>query len=578
LKELSESFCKIKTILKFSQVTRKSEINRATDFAIAVLIERIKSILALDFNIMRTLVCLFVFVHVAVASHAQAKIRRLPGIINHPSFNLYAPYISHDGNALLFVSDNGEDRALTVSYTARENDWSEPVELPKNVNHRLVYLKGFSLSADGKKMYFTSTKSPVVGGYDIMISELKGKAWTEPQNFMFPINSKTNEGCPSVTVDGNAVYFMRCEKMDQRTAGGCKLFRADKKANGQWEEPKELPSNINTGNSQTPRIMADSETLVFSSDKMGSTKGGMDLYVTRFNNGTWTDPMPLDFVNTAQDDQFVSASALGRYLIKEAPGSRKNSELVEFLFPDELRPKGMMKVEGKIADENGSAFPAYITIIDLTNSKRVYSGRPAADGSYFVYIREGSKYEFSVDPEQSKITYFVKQFDLTTDKIPQREKINVVLKQPVPGDELPLDGIQFKPFTSQLEPASESEMKKLVRLIKANPQLNFEIQVMLNGYEEDSVRSSDDLTQVLVDSIKTQMDDIDSLGQLYKRDTIVTRTLYHNNRTQLQAESIVEYIAKSGIDTTNVKTLTNAIPAVLPENRKLTVKAVARGK
>ena len=130
------------------------------------------------------------------------------------------------------------------------------------------------MSADGKKMYFTSTKSPIVGGYDIMMSELKGKAWSEPQNFMFPINSKTNEGCPSVTMDGNTLYFMRCDKMDQRTAGGCKLFRADKKANGQWDEPKELPSNINTGNSQTPRIMADSETLIFSSDKMSSTKGG----------------------------------------------------------------------------------------------------------------------------------------------------------------------------------------------------------------------------------------------------------------------------------------------------------------
>ena len=337
-------------------------------------------------------------------------------------------------------------------------------------------------------MYFTSTKSPVVGGYDIMMSELKGKAWTEPQNFMLPINTKTNEGCPSISVDGKTLYFMRCEKMDQRTAGGCKLFRADKKANGQWGEPTELPSNINTGNSQTPRIMADSETLIFSTDKMGSTKGGMDLYITRLSNGSWSDPVPLDFVNTPQDDQFVSASALGRYLIKEAPGARKNSELVEFLFPDEVRPKGMMKVEGKITDENGAASPAYITIIDLVNSKRVHSARPAVDGSFFLYIREGSKYEMSVDPEQSKISYFARQFDLTGDKIPQREKINVVLKQPVPGDELLLEGIQFIPFTSQLEPTSENELKRLVRLIKANPQLNFEIQVMLTGYEEDSVQ------------------------------------------------------------------------------------------
>ncbi len=241
---------------------------------------------------MRKLICLLLLLHSGIGFlFAQAKTRRLPGVINHPSFSLYAPYISHDGNALLFVSNNGEDGALTISYTARETDWSEPVSLPKNVNHRLIYLKGFALSADGKRMYFTSTKSPVIGGYDIMSSELKGHTWSEPQNFMLPINSKTNEGCPSITPDGNAIYFMRCDKMDQSKASGCKLFQAEKKSNGQWGEPKELPANINTGNSQTPRIMADKETLIFSSDKMGSTKGGMDLYVTKLSEV----PGPIQF-------------------------------------------------------------------------------------------------------------------------------------------------------------------------------------------------------------------------------------------------------------------------------------------
>ncbi len=286
----------------------------------------------------------------------------------------------------------------------------------------------------------------------------------------------------------------------------------------------------------------------------------------------------MDFVNTENDDQFVSVAALGRYLLKEAPGPRKNSEIVEFLIPDELRPKGMMKVEGKITDENNIAVPAYITLTDLTNLNRVYSGRPAGDASYFVYLREGSKYDMAVDPEQSKISYFTKQFDLTTDKIPQREKLNVVLKQPSEGDELLLDMVQFKAETSQLEPSSETELKRLVRVIKANPQLNFEIQVMLNGYVEDSVRSAPDLTELLIDSLHTQFDDIDSLGQLYKRDTIIVKSIYHNDRTAAQAKSIMEYLIKLGVDGKTLTTLHNAIPALLPENRKLTIKAVARAK
>ncbi len=528
---------------------------------------------------MRKFLLFLLLIHACILfAVGQAKTRRLPSVINHPSINVQAPYVSHDGNALLFVSDMGEDGALTVVYTSRENDWVEPVELPKTINNRSVFLKGFALSSDGKRIYFTSAKAPVVGGYDILSSELQGKTWTEPQNLFMPVNSKTNEGCPSPTADGKSLYFMRCDNMDYRKASGCKLFRADKKTNGQWNDPKELPANINTGNSQSPRIMADNETLIFASDKMPGGKGGMDLYITRLVNGDWSDPSPLDFVNSEQDDQFVTASALGRYLIKETPGPRKKMELVEYLVPNDLRPKGMMKVEGTITDESGAAVPAYITITDLADGKRVHSSRPAADGSYFLYVREGTRYEFSVDPEQSKLNYFTKLLDLTTEKIPQREKIPVVLKEPSPGEEIILNGIQFQPSTAQLDPSSDREIKKFVRMMKANPGLSFEIQVLFEGYEEDSVRSSSELTEMRMDSIITLIDEIDSLGQGYKRDTVLIRTTFHNDRTQKQAESIVDQLVTAGINRDNLKIFTNTVAAVIPGDRKLIIKAVARSK
>jgi Tol biopolymer transport system component len=145
---------------------------------------------------------------------------------------------------------------------------------------------------------------------------------------MLPINTKTNEGCPSLTADGNTIYFMRCDRMDQNKADACKLFFSKKKSSGQWDEPKELPANINTGNSQTPRIMADGVTLIFSSNKMPSNQGGMDLYVTKLVDGNWTEPKAMDFVNTPQDDQFGSVAALGRYLVERSTRRKKTVELV----------------------------------------------------------------------------------------------------------------------------------------------------------------------------------------------------------------------------------------------------------
>jgi hypothetical protein len=290
----------------------------------------------------KSLRCILVLMAFLTAedSAAQANVRKVSSTLNHPSLNVYAPFISADANAIVFVSDNAEDNALTPFFSFRENaDWKEPQVLPKNIYTRLNFLRGYGLSADGGTMLYSTMKSPGVGGFDIWSTEWKGTVWGNPVNLGAPINSRLHEACASLTADGRTLYFMRCEKMDQMEADLCKLFRVDKKSNGQWGEPVELPGHINTGNSQTPRIMADAETLIFSSDKMASGKGGMDLFVTKFQNGTWTDPRPLAFVNTPKDDQYVSVTGLGRYLLRDSPGPRKN-ELVEYLIPSDLRPRG----------------------------------------------------------------------------------------------------------------------------------------------------------------------------------------------------------------------------------------------
>jgi hypothetical protein len=512
-----------------------------------------------------------------LTAYSQVKSRKLSNVISHPSYNTYAPYISADATSIVFVSDNAEDNAQVPFYTMRANsDWMEPIALPKHIYTRLGFSKGYALSADGKRLFFTTLKTPGVGGFDIWTSDLKGTSWGQPVNLGMPVNSRGNEACPSVTTDGNTMYFMRCDKMDQSKAESCKLFVVKKKLNEQWGEPEELPASINTGNSQTPRIMADGETLIFSSDKMPGNKGGMDLYMAKVTEGNWSAPKALDYVNTPQDDQYVTVAALGRYLIRDTKGARKN-EIVEYLIPNEMRPKGMMKIDGKATDASGAGVSSYVSIFDLNKNKRVYNGKPYSDGSFIVYIMEGSKYELSIDPEQDHLSYFSKQFDLMTDKIPQVEKVSTVIKPIAKGDEISLDGVAFKPGTSELDlRASSSVLKKFIRFVKGNPDAKFEIQVLFTGYSQDSVRSNADLTEVISDSVATTFDEIDSLGQLYKKDTVYVKTTFHNDRTWKQAKALVDYVVSQGAKPGNFSVFGNAIPAAVPEEKKLVVKARAK--
>lgn len=507
----------------------------------------------------------------------QAKVRKLSTNINHPSLNLFAPYISTDANAVVFLSDNAEDNALTPFFSYRERgDWKEPQVLPKIINTRLNFLRGYGLDADGSTLYFSTMKSPGVGGFDICTSEWRGgNAWTNPANMGAPINSRLHEACPSITPDGKTLYFMRCNKMDQNNASGCSIFRVDKRSNGIWGEPVELPSNINTGNSQTPRIMADAQTLIFSSDQMENTKGGMDLYVSRFRNGEWAAPIPLDFVNTENDDQYVSVAGLGRYLLRDAPGARKR-ELVEYLIPDALRPKGMMKIEGKVVNDTGKPLQAYISLVDTGTGERVYNGRPDSDGTFLLYAMEGSLYELGIDPEHGNKTYFSKTFDLTTDPIPQVERVQAVLKPVLPGDEWAFSGISFREHSAEIDLASsQRELQRLVRMVTSNPDMHFEVEVTLEGYQEDSLQSHPDLTEVKIDTVHWMYIDIDTLGQLYERDTASVTVVFHNDRTQDQVYSVIEYLVSHGAQEGQLAGYASALPALLPEERRTTVKVRA---
>lgn len=486
---------------------------------------------------------------------AQAKIRKLPPTINHPSLNLTAPYMSADGNALVFVSDGGQDGGLIVSYTFRDRDWNPPADLPKHLNTRLNFLKGYALSADGRTIYLTSAKSPTVGGYDIVSAEIKGATWSSPVNLMMPINSKANEGCPSITPDGKTMFFMRCDVMDQYKADGCKIFFSKRAANGQWTEPVEMPASVNTGNSQVPRILPDGETLIFSSDKMGG-KGGMDLFVTSLENGEWSSPIPLDFTNTDRDDQYVSVTAIGRYLLREAKGARNNYELTEFLFPAELRPTALTKVVGTITSPDGGIVSSYISVTDTQTGKRIISERPAADGSYSFYLREGKRYELSVDPEQSQLTYFSRLFDLTGERIPQQEKVDIKIKKPAIGDVIPLDLVSFKESGSELTGVSSKELQRFARMVKANPELRFEVKVELSGFREDSLQSSADFTELRVDSVLVHAD-----TTLQIPEHKIAKLTYHNDRTVAQAEAILQFLNKEGVKPEQIDYVVEAEPS-----------------
>ena len=86
------------------------------------------------------------------------------------------------------------------------------------------------ITADGKELYFHSPRAGGQGQFDIWVSGMENGKWQEPQNLSV-VNSPENEGWPSLTQDGNELWFTRFY------LGSPALFKSVR-IDGEWQEPE----------------------------------------------------------------------------------------------------------------------------------------------------------------------------------------------------------------------------------------------------------------------------------------------------------------------------------------------------
>ncbi len=116
--------------------------------------------------------------------------------------------------------------------------------------------------------------------------------------------SDVNTGCITFTPDGKLMIFARGNTGKRKGASDVDLYLS-RFRNGQWGEP--VPININQPNSweSTPALSPDGRTLYFSSNRKGGY-GGLDIYSAQMDSrGRFGKIKNLGpDINTAGDDTF----------------------------------------------------------------------------------------------------------------------------------------------------------------------------------------------------------------------------------------------------------------------------------
>lgn len=105
------------------------------------------------------------------------------------------------------------------------------------------------ISADGKELFFHSTRPGGLGGRDIWISTMTAAGWGEPVNAGAGVNTETDEGWPYVSPDGKELWFNR----------NWSIFRCLRQEDGTWEDCQEIISQL----AGEPTLSADGKTLYF---------------------------------------------------------------------------------------------------------------------------------------------------------------------------------------------------------------------------------------------------------------------------------------------------------------------------
>jgi len=402
----------------------------------------------------------------------------------------YWPSITVDGKTIIFtrlVGSNtpvAERKAMVQEdfYTSNmENKIWQPCEPLATINTQ--YNEGAqTISSDGKLLFFTAcTRSDGQGSCDIYFSRNKAFNWSSPQNAGEPINSTAWESQPSITANGETLYFVSNRKGGK---GGmdiwkCKLMGFSGYGRPIWGYPVNLGDSVNTpGNEMSPFIHSDGKTLYFASDYWPGM-GGFDIFYCRQKNDTvWTNPQNIGYpINSYKDEQglVVDASGQNAYYSSDRPGSR-GMDIYSFELYKNARPSPVSYIKGKVVDEDsGMPVCAKVELIDLDNTNTVIKGESCWEkGEFLMCLPLGKEYAFNVATEG---------YLFYSDNFKTKESADIIdpyileikMKKIKVGGSVVLRNIFFDTNSFELLPASKTELQKLIDFLNLNKSLIIEI-------------------------------------------------------------------------------------------------------
>ena len=400
----------------------------------------------------------------------------------------YFPVLTVDEKTLIFTARRGlkpqDDENIYISKKDESGNWSIPGSVSTNINTPLNE-GACTISADGRTLIFTAcTGRKGYGSCDLYISYKIGDTWLRPENMGSVIDSSSWDVQPSLSADGRGLYFISTRKGG---VGGKDIWYAEKNTKGIWQPPINMGDVINSVKDEiSPFIHVNGESLFYSSTgHLGM--GGYDIFKTeKTNDSTWSTPLNLGYPLNDKDDQvslYISSNGeTGYYTVEQRTHNDWNSWLYQFDMPKELTVKKKSTfLSGTVKDAvTEKPISSEIKLYDFHSNKiKSFVKSDGQNGEYTIVLTEGNDYGMYV----SKEGYFFKDFSFSYEnlKVFDKELLNVALIPIQSGVHMILKNIYFEFDSFELKQASNSELEALLEFLSQNKSIKIEIQ----GFTDD---------------------------------------------------------------------------------------------
>lgn len=231
------------------------------------------------------------------------------------------PYTGNVYTNLFFSKKEGASYSNPVELTGVNGKYHDAVAAVSPNGQTIIFTRSFQLNGGA-----LAGNDQRVSNTQLYFSKAEGEGWSKP--ILVPIcDSKYMFAHPAFSPDGSVLYFSSDMPGGQ---GGMDIWQTTYN-DGSYGTPINLGTAINTkGDEVFPTVKGD-DTIYFSSDGHVGL-GGLDIHTSTKRNGEWSDAKPVSYpINTSNDDfsMIWNPDGKGGFISSDRTGADRIYSFVE---------------------------------------------------------------------------------------------------------------------------------------------------------------------------------------------------------------------------------------------------------